>query len=403
MTNYTVGIEEEYFVSHARRFAPATHMPKELARAFLKIKYGSVTTEMLQAQIEVNTEVCETFDQARAQLASLRQMLAQTAEKHGHCISASGTHPMALWYEQMLTKKARYRRMQDDLQIVGRRNVLCGLHVHVEVPEPERRVALMLRSMPYLPLLLALSLSSPFWQGHPTGLKGYRLSAYDELPRTGFPPTFASAQSYDQFVGALVAAKIIPDASHIWWCIRPALSFPTLELRIADSNPRLDDVLCVAAWFRCLVRRLCEDERFGYTVTAEMRAIIYENRWRIQRFGTEASIVDPFTLKTTTVAEELQALADILGPDADALGCRKEFERWRGILSEGTAADRQIAIFDEARSAGLSRMAALRQVMRWLVAETRRTAIGATLASNVIHGMGPAPDLLSRMEDPGAW
>jgi carboxylate-amine ligase len=405
MEHYILGIEEEYFVSNARTFAPATRMPKELARAFLKLrpKYGSVTTEMLQAQIEVNTEVCETFDQAREQLVDLRRVLARTAEEHGHCISASGTHPMALWYEQMLTPKARYRRIRDDLQIVGRRNVLSGLHVHVQVPEPQRRVALMVRSMPYLPLLFALSLSSPFWQGHPTGLKGYRLSAYDELPRTGFPPVFSSAQSYDDFIAALVLAKIIPDASHIWWCIRPALSYPTLELRIADSNPRLDDVLCVAAWFRCLVRRLCEDRRFGYAVTPEMRAIIYENRWRIQRFGTEASIVDPLTLEPTTVARELETLAMVLGQDADVLGCRKEFERWRGILSDGTAADRQIAIFDEVRAAGQSRTAALREVMTWLVAETRLVPVEPSVASNFIPDIGVAIDQhVSQIEDPGA-
>jgi glutamate---cysteine ligase / carboxylate-amine ligase len=369
---YTIGIEEEYFVSHARTYAPATRVPKELARAFLKAKYGSVSTEMLQAQIEVNTEVCETFGQAREQLFGLRKMLAQTAEDRGYCIFASGTHPTALWHEQEVTQKARYRRIRDDLQIVGRRNVLCGMHVHVEVPEPQRRIALMERSMPYLPLLLSLSLSSPFWQRHRTGMKGYRLSVYDELPRTGFPPVFASTQSYDDYIAALVAAKIIPDASHLWWCIRPALSFPTLELRIADSNPRLDDVLCVAAWFRCLVRRLSEDRRFGYAVTPEMRAIIFENRWRIQRFGTEASIVDPQTLEPTTVAREFEALANVLAEDADVLNCSQEFNRWRDILSEGTAADRQIAIYDRARADGMSRMAALRQVMSWLVAETKR-------------------------------
>ena len=228
----------------------------------------------------------------------------------------------------------------------------------------------MLRSLPYLPLLLALTLSSPFWQGHPTGMKGYRLSAYDELPRTGFPPLFASTQSYDDFIAALVTAKIVPDASHIWWCVRPALSYPTLELRIADSAPRLEDVLCLAAWFRCLVRRLCEDKRFGYIVTSEMLAIVLENRWRIQRFGNNASIVDPLTLETTNVANELEKLAAILDEDAAALGCRREFEHWRTILDGGTAADRQIAIYDDARAAGTPRLGALRQVMSWLVEET---------------------------------
>jgi glutamate---cysteine ligase / carboxylate-amine ligase len=377
MNNYTLGIEEEFFISHERTFALATRVPKELARAFLKLKYGSVATEMLQAQIEVNTGVCENLDQARDQLATLRRMLHLTASEYGYVISASGTHPMAIWQEQAFTKKARYRRMKDDLQIVGRRNVLCGMHVHVGVPEPDRRIAIMVRSLPYLPLLLALSLSSPFWQGYPTGMKGYRLSAYDELPRTGFPPLFSSTQSYNDYVAALAAAEIIPDASHLWWCIRPSPSFPTLELRITDSNPRLDDVLCVAAWFRCLIRRLCEDKRFGHVVTPEMLAIIAENRWRVQRFGTEASIVDPLTQETSNVASELEKLANVLSEDADVLCCRKEFERWREIMSAGTAADRQIAIFDEARMARRSRVAALRQVMSWLNAETVAATNGA--------------------------
>jgi carboxylate-amine ligase len=176
-------------------------------------------------------------------------------------------------------------------------------------------------------------------------------------------------------VAALTSAKIIPDASHIWWCIRPALSYPTLELRIADSTPRLRDALCVAAWFRCLVRRLSEDKRFGYAVTPEMRAIIYENRWRIQRFGFGASIVDPLTLGVTTVVEELERLARILGEDAVALDCHSEFGHWRNILKIGTAADRQIEIFDEVRAAGMSRAAALRKIMSWLAAETRGSAV----------------------------
>jgi carboxylate-amine ligase len=161
----------------------------------------------------------------------------------------------------------------------------------------------------------------------------------------------------------------------------PALSYPTLALRIAHSNPNLDDVHRIAAWFRCLMRRLSEDTDFGYDVTSEMRAIVYENRWRIQRFGTDASIVDPLTLCATSVAKELERLAGILGEDADALGCRKEFDRWRAILSTGTAADRQIAIYDEERAAGGSRIAALRKVMSWLVEETARGSSTETLSA----------------------
>jgi carboxylate-amine ligase len=368
MPDYPIGIEEEFFVSRGRTFAPARQAPQKLVRDLLEVRPGHVSTEMLQAQIEVNTGVCRSFDQAREELCELRAMLRGTAGRHGYVVTASGTHPMAIWLEQTLTDKPRYQRIQDDLQIVARRNVLCGLHVHVEVPEPSRRVAIMQRALPYLPLLLAFSLSSPFWQGHPTGLKGYRLSAYDELPRTGFPPLFSSEGSYDEYVAALVAAHIIPDASHLWWCIRPALSYPTLELRIADSTPRLDDVLCVAAWFRCLVRRLCEDDGFGDTVSAKRLAIVAENRWRVQRFGMDASLVDTATLQPTTVAQELGKLAAILAEDAEALGCRHEFDHWKTILRDGTAADHQLRVYDDARAQGGSRVAGLHAVMRWLAA-----------------------------------
>jgi len=256
---YTVGMEEEYFVFDAKtRHAVRRANKKFLARVQKQLG-DRVMTEMLQSQLEVATPPCATMKEARAHLAHYRSTLAQSAAEHKLGLAAMGTFPLAYWPEQMVTRKARYGPIMDDLQMIGYRNMLCGMHVHVAVPDIDTRINLIMRLTAYLPLLLALSTSSPFWQGHLTGLVGYRLAAYDELPRTGLPELFRTNDDYREFVAALTWAKIIPDASYIWWAVRPSLNNPTIELRVADSCTRLDDAVGIAALFRCLVRALDRD------------------------------------------------------------------------------------------------------------------------------------------------
>ena len=207
-----------------------------------------------------------------AQRSSRRSILSRIG------IAAMGTFPLAFWADQKVTDRARYDAIMDDLQMVGQRNMLCGMHVHVAVPDPSTRINLMMRVTPYLPLLLALSTSSPFWQGHATGLSGYRLAAYDELPRTGLPELFRTNEDYDEYVQALVSAKIIPDSSYIWWAVRPSTRYPTIELRVADSCTRLDDALAIVALFRCLVRALDRDSGRNAGFDRVARAITAENK-----------------------------------------------------------------------------------------------------------------------------
>ena len=251
---YSIGIEEEYFVFDARTRRAVRHTDKKFLAAVKKSLGDRVATEMLQSQIEVMTSPCETMDEARAQLTEFRACLGDAAKARKLGIAAMGTFPLAFWPEQQTTDKDRYDAIMDDLQMIGHRNMLCGMHVHVCVPDLDSRIDLIMRLTPYLPLLLALSTSSPFWQGHLTGLHGYRLAAYDELPRTGLPELFRTNQDYDDYVAALVGAKIIPDASYIWWAIRPSLRNPTIELRVADTCTRLEDALAIAALFRCEFR-----------------------------------------------------------------------------------------------------------------------------------------------------
>jgi carboxylate-amine ligase len=372
MASYRFGIEEEYFVTDLRSRNVRHVMSPRFFRACKKELGNCVTNEMLQSQIEVATAPCETMAEAREQLRRFRSILTKRAAGHGLGIVACGTHPLALWHEQKQTPKERYDEVMEDLQMVGFRDTLCGMHVHVEVPDPARRVEIMYRTFPFLPLLLALSTSSPFWQGHRTGLHGYRLAAYDELPRTGFPPLLKTLEEYQHYVDTLVSADVIKDASYIWWLIRPSLQHPTLELRIADACTRLDDAITIAAIFRCLIRHLVEQTDINADLSAIGRAIAIENKWRAQRYGIGMSFIDQQSMQAKPIAVVLEELLSRIADDAEALGCVTEVMGAREILKRGASADEQLRIYQRARLDGRSRQSALREVVDWLYRETTR-------------------------------
>ena len=227
---------------------------------------------------------------AREELRHLRQTVAKVAAEHGLAILAAGTHPTADWGRSQQTEGDRYDAVMDDLQMVGQRNMLCGLHVHVELPDPDERVDVMTRMLPYLPLFIALATSSPFWRSRPTGLKGYRLAAYDELPRTGVPELFHTKEEFDAYVDALVKAGVMQDSSYIWWSMRPSLKHPTLELRAPDVPTLVDDSIAIAALWRSLARRLTRNPSLNGDLNAVSRAIVVENKWRAQRYGVHGTL-----------------------------------------------------------------------------------------------------------------
>ncbi|HEY4981877.1 MAG TPA: carboxylate-amine ligase [Pseudolabrys sp.] len=368
---YTIGMEEEYFVFDAKTRRAVRRSDKKFLSLAQQKLGDRVMTEMLQSQIEVATPPCASMKEAREHLVHYRRTLGEVARERDLGLAAMGTFPLAFWPEQLVTKKVRYDAMIDDLQMLGYRNMLCGMHVHVQVPSLDTRIDLIMRLTPYLPLLLALSTSSPFWQGHLTGLCGYRLAAYDELPRTGLPELFRTNADYNEFVAALVWAKIIPDATYIWWALRPSLANPTIELRVADSCTRLDDAMAVAALFRCLVRALDRDRALNAGFDRVGRAITVENKWHAQRYGIAATFVDPFSRSPLTVRQWLDQVLDFIAEDIDALGCGPEIKRLNKIVAEGTSADRQIDIFSKAKAAGRRRLTAIKDVIDWVAAETQ--------------------------------
>ncbi len=371
--SYRFGIEEEYFLADAatrgtpRRAVKAFH---EAARACLP----QVERELLQSQIEVATPPATSFAQARETLSVLRAGLAEVARPHGLLVLAAGTHPIARWSRQSHTEADRYEGIMRELRMVGRRSVICGMHVHVEVPRPESRVDLMNRLLPFMPLLLALSTSSPFWQGRATGLAGYRLSAFGEMPRSGLPDLFAGPEDFERYVAVMTRAGAIADASFLWWTLRPSVRYPTLELRVADSCTRLRDTVAIAALFRCLVRLVDRRPDLNRGLTGASRALAAENLWRAQRFGVRADLIDEASGAAGPFASRLDATLALLEEDADALGCRDEVESARAILAEGTSADRQLAILAEARGRGLGGRDALATVVDWLAEATVGTA-----------------------------
>jgi carboxylate-amine ligase len=343
--SYSFGIEEEYFLVDADTKFVTRAMPPAFLKAAKLALDGKVTGEFLQSQIEVVTSPQTDMGEARAELRALRKALAAIAAEHRLAIMASGTHPTAVWERSQQSEGQRYDAVMDDLQMIGRRNMLCGLHVHVELPDPSQRIDVMMRMLPYLPLLIALSTSSPFWRSQPTGLKGYRLAAYDELPRTGIPELFRTQAEYDSYIEALVRAGVMPDSSYIWWAIRPSLKHPTLELRAPDSCTDVEHTIAIAALYRTLARFLVRHSERNWAMDAVTRAIIVENKWRAQRYGVNGTFVKIEGDGPITVAHMLDRVIADITPDAKELGCLDEVLRCLTIVSNGTSADHQLAIF----------------------------------------------------------
>ena len=366
--SYQFGIEEEFFLADAT----TRDTPGKAAKAFhrdVQARLPDAERELMESQVEIASPPTDSLAEARSTLAGLRTTLAEIGQAHRILLLAAGTHPLARWARQTRTKKDRYDRIMREAQMVEQRNMVCGMHVHVEVPRPEDRVDLMNRMLPYMPVLLALSASSPFWEGRPTGLAAYRLSVWGELPRTGLPDLFRDGEDYDRYVAAMVRAEVIPDASFLWWALRPSIHFPTLELRVADSCTRLEDTLAVAALYRCLVRLAVRNPELHRGMTGASRAIASENLWRAQRWGVHGSFLDegdgliPF-------AVYLDRLIATVSEDAEALGCEAEVGSARGIAAAGTSADRQLAVFAEVQSRGAGKEEALAAVVDWIAKAT---------------------------------
>lgn len=365
---FTIGVEEEYLLVDRDSFELA-RAPDAMMQACLTELEGQVSPEYLQCQIEIGTKVCADVGAARDDLKRLRSVVAKQAAAHNLAPIAASCHPFASWKDQHHVDKDRYNDLRRDLAGVVRRMLICGMHVHVGIEDADTRIDLMNQLTYFLPHLLALSASSPFWQGEDTGLASYRLTVFDNLPRTGLPPQLTSWSEYERSVNALVDIGVIEDSSKIWWDLRPSSRFPTIEARICDVQPRLENTLALAALTQALTRMLWRLKQKNQRWRIYDNFLLSENRWRAQRYGVSGGLIDFGSGEILPFDQLVEEMLQLVAEDAEALGSTDELARARTILQEGIAADRQRAVFLDSIEAEKPADEALKDVVRHLIDE----------------------------------
>ena len=365
---FSIGIEEEYLLVDPGTcdLASAPEAMMEACAARLK---SQVSPEFKACQVEIGTQVCKTIKEARDDLKRLRSTVAEVAADYGLAPIAVSCHPFADWKETHHTDKDRYNELQQALGGVARRLLISGMHVHVGIDDPETRIDLVNQMLYFLPHLLALSTSSPYWQGEDTGLSSYRLTVFDNLPRTGLPPRFSSWGEYERTVNVLVDLNVIEDSTKIWWDLRPSHRYPTIESRICDVSPRMEHALTLAALTQCIARMLWRLSRKNQRWRIYDQFLVGENRWRAQRFGATEGLID-FGQRTIVPMNELiDELLDLVAEDAEALDCVDEVQRAKEILEFGNSAERQRRVYAEASQGGAKHHKAQCAVVKSLISE----------------------------------
>ena len=367
---FTLGVEEEYLLIDKETRALVIEPPESLIGECEEIVGNQVTSELLRSQIEVGTKVCQTVQEARVDLARLRGAVIEVAARHGLAPIAASTHPFSHWTEQKQTEKERYEALTTEMQAAARRLVICGMHVHVGIDDDSLRIDLMNQMGYFLPHLLALSCSSPFWAGEDTGLKSYRLTIFDALPRTGLPERFQSFAEYRRHVDILINAGLIEDSSKIWWDLRPSNRYPTLETRIMDVCTLIDDSVALTAMLVCIMRMLYRLRLANQRWRIYTPMLIRENRWRAMRYSFDEGLIDFAKGKLVPFEDLIDEVLHLVAEDAEALGCVEEIASVRTILQRGTSAHRQRKTYELAEAAGCTREECLREVVDQLVKDT---------------------------------
>ena len=343
---FTLGIEEEFQIIDPETRELRSHVVEFLEEGRMLLG-EQIKPEMIQSQIEVGTGVCNNIQEARADITRLRSIISSLAQKNGLKIVAASTHPISRWQDQKIFDDVRYELLIEELQTVARSLLIFGLHVHVGIADRERQIHIMNASRYFLPHVLALTTSSPFWMGHNTGLKSYRSEIFKKFPRTDIPDHFDSYGGFQRYVELLVKTGCINDGKKIWWDCRPHPYFPTLEFRICDIPTRVDDTIAIAALFQAIVAKLTKllEKNLGFRLYRRM--LIQENKWRAVRYGLDGKMIDFGKQKEVPTRDLVRELLDFVDDVLDDLGSRKEVEHIHTILERGTSADEQLRVYNE--------------------------------------------------------
>jgi carboxylate-amine ligase len=345
---FTLGIEEEFQIVDPVTRELRSHVSEFLEEGKM-ILGEQIKPEMIQSMIEVGTGICKNIHEARADITRLRSIISALAAKTGLVIVAASTHPFSHWQDQKIYDDERYELLVQELQTVARSLLIFGLHVHVGVADLERRIHIMNAARYFLPHVLALTTSSPFWMGHNTGLKSYRTEVFKQFPRTDIPDHFDSYANFQRYVDLLVKTQCINDGKKIWWDLRPHPIFPTLEFRICDIPTRVDDTVAIAALFQAIVAKLTKliEKNLGFRLYRRM--LIQENKWRAVRWGLDGKMIDFGKQKEVPTRDLVLELLDFVDDVVDELDSRKEIEHIHTILERRTSAEEQLRVFSETK------------------------------------------------------
>ena len=362
MHRFTLGVEEEFQIVDPQTWELRSHV-SELLASSAPVLGDQIKRELHQSIVEVGTRICTNVAELRAEVFRCRRELTLAAERVGLAVAAAGTHPFSHWENQVLSPGVRYDSIVEELQQLARSLLIFGLHVHVGVPDRTAMIDLMNEVRYFLPHLLALSTSSPFWRGRDTGLKSYRTTVFRRFPRTGVPDRYDSWSEYENYIQLLVELNCIDDAKKIWWDVRPHPTFGTLEFRVCDVPTRPETAVMLGAFVQAIVVKLYKlrGKNLGFRIYR--RALIEENKWRAARYGIDGKLIDFGARKEVPMRQLALELLGFVDDVVDELGSRREVEYVHTVLREGTSADRQLEVYRQTHD--------LRAVVRHVVSETR--------------------------------
>lgn len=346
---FTLGIEEEFQIVDPHTRELRSHVVEILEEGVMLLG-EQIKPEMIQSMVEVGTGICHNIQEAREDITNLRSVISGLARKNGLVIIAASTHPISRWQDQKIFEDERYELLVQELQTVARSLLIFGLHVHVGVPDRDRQMHIMNAARYFLPHVLALTTSSPFWMAHNTGLKSYRCEIFKQFPRTDIPDHFDSYASFQRYVDLLIKTGCIDNGKKIWWDVRPHPFFPTLEFRVCDIPTRVDDTIAIAALFQAIVAKLnlLIEKNLGFRLYR--RLLIQENKWRAVRYGLDGMMIDFGKQKEVPTRDLIHELLDFVDEVVDPLGSRKEIEHIHTIMQRGTSADEQLEVYNSSNN-----------------------------------------------------
>jgi carboxylate-amine ligase len=373
---FTIGVEEEFQIIDPQTLELRSHVVQLLSEASHGLG-DQVKQEMHQSIIETGTRICENVGELRLEIRRTRGELVAAAERTGLQVAAAGTHPFSSWIDQVISPGERYQNIIEEMGQLARSLLIFGMHVHVAMPDKQTTIDMMNMVRYFLPHLLALSTSSPFWMGRNTGLKSFRTTVFRRFPRTGIPEIFESWSAYENFVNLLMKLNCIDNGKKIWWDVRPHPTFGTLEFRMCDVATRVEETVAIAALTQALVVKLHRLYTGNMGWRIYRRALIEENKWRAARYGIEGKLIDLGKEMEVPTRELVPELLEFVDDVLDELGSRSAVEYIHTILNEGTSAERQLRIYEQTGD--------LKEVVRHLVAETRASTmdIKSTTASTI--------------------